>query len=104
MADTSGVTRIPFPAAHRAGVDTSALLSADPHSPSTDDLAMIDFLRRWHVYGGGRADDIMVGFGLAPSEYFRRVRMLLEAGIHETDRTAIDAMLAVCRKRLWLGQ
>lgn len=79
-------------------------MSSDPTAPSDGDLAMIAFLRRWYVYGGGRAEDILVEFGIAPVDYFGRVRTLLETGSPVTDRTVSDGMLAVCRKRLWLGQ
>lgn len=79
-------------------------MSTDPANPSDDDLAMVDFLRQWYTHGGGRAEDMMIRFGLSPQDYFARVKVLLENGAGRSDRSAVAGMLAVCRKRLWLGQ
>jgi hypothetical protein len=61
---------------------------------------MIDFIRRWHRFGGGSARDIFAEFGLDEHEYFRRTLELLEArpfaGINET----AEYIRKVCRWRL----
>ncbi len=66
-----------------------------------DERAMIEFIRRWHRFGGGSARDIFVEFGLAEHEFFRRTLELLQtrpfAGINE--ETA-DYIRKVCRWRL----
>jgi hypothetical protein len=63
--------------------------------------AMIEFIRRWHRFGGGSARDIFAEFGLAEHEFFRRILGLLQtgpfAGINE--ETA-ECIRKVCRWRL----
>jgi len=63
--------------------------------------SMIQFIRRWHRFGGGSARDIFVEFGLAEHEFFRRTLELLQtgpfAGINE--ETA-EYIRKVCRWRL----
>jgi hypothetical protein len=63
--------------------------------------AMIEFIRRWHRFGGGSARDIFAEFGLAEREFFRRTLELLQtgpfAGINE--ETA-EYIRKVCRWRL----
>src|SRR6478736_5698755 len=63
--------------------------------------AMIEFIRRWHRFGGGPARDIFAEFGLAEHEFFRRTLELLQtgpfAGINE--ETA-EYIRKVCRWRL----
>ena len=62
---------------------------------------MLEFIRRWHRFGGGSARDIFVEFGLAEHEFFRRTLELLStgpfAGINE--ETA-EYIRKVCRWRL----
>ena len=41
---------------------------------------MIQFIGRWHRFGGGSARDIFVEFGLAEHEFFRRTLELLQTG------------------------
>jgi hypothetical protein len=66
-----------------------------------DERAMIEFIRRWHRFGGGSARDIFAEFGLAEHEFFGRTLELLQtrpfAGINE--ETA-DYIRKVCRWRL----
>ena len=66
-----------------------------------DERAMIEFIRRWHRFGGGSAPDIFAEFGLAEHEFFGRTLELLQtrpfAGINE--ETA-DYIRKVCRWRL----
>ena len=63
--------------------------------------AMIEFIRRWHRFGGGAARDIFAEFGLAEDEFFRRTIELLDtrpfAGINEETGEYIRK---VCRWRL----
>jgi hypothetical protein len=63
--------------------------------------AMIEFIRRWHRFGGGSARDIFAEFGLGEHEFFRRTLELLStgpsAGINE--ETA-EYIRKVCRWRL----
>jgi hypothetical protein len=63
--------------------------------------AMIEFIRRWHRFGGGPARDIFAEFGLAEHEFFRRTLELFQtgpfAGINE--ETA-EYIRKVCRWRL----
>src|SRR6476659_2521591 len=63
--------------------------------------AMIEFIRRWHRFGGGAARDIFAEFGLAEDEFFRRTIELLDtrpvAGINEEPGEYIRK---VCRWRL----
>ena len=65
------------------------------------DRAMIEFIRRWHRFGGGPARDIFAEFGLAEHEFFRRTLELLQTrpftGINE--ETA-EYICKVCRWRL----
>ncbi|WP_163888781.1 hypothetical protein [Mycolicibacterium hippocampi] len=63
---------------------------------------MIEFVTRWHLYGGGPASEIFVDFGISEREFFARTLRLLA-----TDYTAshVDAATAgrlreVCRRRL----
>src|SRR5262245_33518660 len=41
---------------------------------------IIEFIRRWHRFGGGSARDIFVEFGLAEHEFFRRTLELVQTG------------------------
>jgi hypothetical protein len=63
--------------------------------------AIIEFIRRWHRFGGGSAGDIFAEFGLAEHEFFSRTLELLQighfAGINE--ETA-EYIRKVCRWRL----
>ncbi len=67
---------------------------------------MIDFATRWMPYGGGPAEDILVGFGISPTEYFTRLAAVLREPDTEStlDRDTMSALLEVCRRRLWLGE
>ena len=66
-----------------------------------DERAMIEFIRRWHRFGGGSARDIFAEFGLAEHGFFRRTLELLQtgpfAGINEETAKNIRK---VCRWRL----
>ena len=42
--------------------------------------AIIEFIQRWHRFGGGSARDIFAEFGLAEHEFFRRTLEILQTG------------------------
>ena len=46
-----------------------------------DERNMLEFIRRWHRFGGGSARDIFVEFGLAEHEFFGRTLELLQTGL-----------------------
>ncbi|MBY6365026.1 DUF3263 domain-containing protein [Rhodococcoides corynebacterioides] len=102
------MTSTPFPVASRAAAaSSSTTLGATPAAealPAPDDHAVIGFLQRWYAYGGGRSEDILVEFGLSTTQFFTRAKDLLESKAVRVDPAVADAMLTVCRKRLWLGQ
>jgi hypothetical protein len=66
-----------------------------------DERSMIEFIRRWHRFGGGFARDIFVEFGLAEHEFFGRTLALLQTGTFTgmTEETA-ESIRKVCRWRL----
>ena len=39
---------------------------------------LLTFAKKWRHWGGGSAEDILVEFGLSPSEYFRQLQTLLD--------------------------
>ena len=63
--------------------------------------AIIDFIRRWHRFGGGSARDIFEEFGLSEHEFFAKTIELLgstgASGV--SDETAMR-IRKVCRWRL----
>ncbi len=59
---------------------------------------LVAFATRWHTFGGGEADDIMVTFGLTERDYFTR---LLEAlATADLDTATRAAITEVARRRL----
>ena len=62
---------------------------------------MLEFIRRWHRFGGGSARDIFVEFGLAEHEFFGRTLDLLQTGLFAemTDET-VEYIRKVCRWRV----
>lgn len=73
---------------------------------SREAARMIDFATRWMPYGGGPAEDIVVGFGISPAQFFTRLQELLQGPNRpiELDRVATGALLQICKRRLWLGE
>jgi hypothetical protein len=66
---------------------------------------MLEFVRRWHRFGGGSAQDIFVEFGLNEQEYFSRVLKLVGESAPDDPgvaSTADDQIRKVCRWRLYL--
>ena len=66
-----------------------------------DERDMLEFIRRWHRFGGGSARDIFVEFGLPEYEFFRRTLELLQTRLFTgmTEETA-EYIRKVCRWRL----
>ena len=66
-----------------------------------DERNMLEFIRRWHRFGGGSARDIYVEFGLAEHEFFGRALELLQTGLFAemTDET-VEYIRKVCRWRV----
>lgn len=63
--------------------------------------AMIEFIRRWHRFGGGSARDIFAEFGLAEHEFFSRTLELLQTGLFaETTDETVEYIRKVCRWRV----
>ena len=63
--------------------------------------AMIEFIRRWHRFGGGSAGDIFAEFGLAEHEFFSRTLELLQIGhFGGISDEAAEHIRKVCRWRL----
>src|SRR6476660_4575653 len=71
------------------------------HAAVGYERAMIEFIRRWHRFGGGSARDIFREFGLAERVFFRRTLELLQtrpfAGIEDEPA---DYLCNVCGLRL----
>ncbi|ORM33444.1 DUF3263 domain-containing protein [Williamsia sp. 1135] len=64
-------------------------------------LEILDFARRWYPYGGGTAEDILVEFGIAEREYFRRLSDILDGNeAADVDRSTFAAMKQVAADRL----
>ena len=62
---------------------------------------MLEFIRRWHRFGGGSARDIFVEFGLAEHEFFSRTLELLQTGLFaETTDETVEYIRKVCRWRV----
>ncbi|OAK53854.1 hypothetical protein A3K89_21880 [Rhodococcoides kyotonense] len=67
---------------------------------------MVDFALRWLPYGGGHAEDIIVGFGLSPREFFTRLDAALRgpACPPHLDPRAVAALLEVSSRRLRMNE
>jgi hypothetical protein len=63
--------------------------------------AIIDFIRRWHRFGGGSARDIFEEFGLSEHEFFTKTVELLGSTVASgvSEETA-NRIRKVCRWRL----
>ena len=62
---------------------------------------IIEFIRRWHRFGGGSARDIFVEFGLPEHEFFRRTLELVQTGpFTGVDEQTAEHIRKVCRWRL----
>ncbi|UOT03840.1 DUF3263 domain-containing protein [Rhodococcus opacus] len=64
---------------------------------------MLEFAGRWHLLGGGPAEDIMTEFGLAPTSFFQRLLDIVSAD-NALDLAERTTLLRVCRRRMWVGQ
>jgi hypothetical protein len=66
-----------------------------------DERNMLEFIRRWHRFGGGPARDIYLQFGLAEHEFFGRTLELLQTGLFaETTDETVEYIRKVCRWRV----
>ncbi|MGV8874494.1 MAG: DUF3263 domain-containing protein [Rhodococcus sp. (in: high G+C Gram-positive bacteria)] len=67
---------------------------------------MLAFAVKWMPYGGGPSAEILVDFGIAPRTYFTTLRDLLEDSdsLIELERSRIDSLREVCRRRIWLDE
>lgn len=65
-----------------------------------EEAAMLDFAARWSRHGGGSSEDIFVTFGLAPRQYFLRLRALLAQPSADIAPAERAAMAAECQQRL----
>ena len=67
-----------------------------------DGARMVDFAQRWMRFGGGPDEEILVEFGLAPRQFFRRLHDILQtAPPTHIDESAVAGLLQLCRRRLW---
>jgi hypothetical protein len=63
--------------------------------------AIIDFIRRWHRFGGGSARDIFEEFGLSEHEFFTTTAELLgSTGAAGVSEETANRIRKVCRWRL----
>ena len=63
--------------------------------------AIIDFIRRWHRFGGGSARDIFEEFGLSEHEFFTKtVELLGSTGAAGVSEETANRIRKVCRWRL----
>ena len=64
---------------------------------------IIDFIRRWHRFGGGSARDILEEFGLSEHEFFTKtVELLGSTGAAGVSEETANRIRKVCRWRLSL--
>ena len=61
---------------------------------------MVTFALWWGPYGGGRADDIFVAFGVDTRTFFDRVAAAASAPETELSAVQRTELLALCRRRL----
>src|SRR5262245_265553 len=66
-----------------------------------DERNMLEFIRRWHRFGGGSARDIHVPFGLVEHEFVGPMLELLQPGsFAETIDETVEYIRKVCRWRV----
>ena len=92
---------IRVPSARHVPLDDADLDETTEPAGADEERRMINFLRRWHRFGGGNAGDIFVEFGLREREFFSRALELLHARLFPgmTEDTA-EYIRKVCRWRL----
>lgn len=98
------MTRSPFPTPARTSSSEAATVRSADRSTAPDDRAMMVFFERWYAHGGGAGEDILAEFGLPATAFFERISTLLAEPGTTKDTAVRSAMLAVCRKRIWLGR
>jgi hypothetical protein len=63
--------------------------------------AIIDFIRRWHRFGGGSSRDIFEEFGLSEHEFFSKtIELLGSTGASGVSEETAIRIRKVCRWRL----
>ena len=63
--------------------------------------AIVDFIRRWHRFGGGSARDIFEEFGLSEYEFFTKtIELLGSTGAWGVSEETAIRIRKVCRWRL----
>jgi len=63
--------------------------------------AILDFIRRWHRFGGGSARDIFEEFGLSEHEFFSKtIELLGSTGAWGVSEETAIRIRKVCRWRL----
>ena len=66
-----------------------------------DERAIIEFIRRWHRFGGGSALDIFEEFGLSEHEFFTKaIELLGSVGASGVSEETAIRIRKVCRWRL----
>ncbi|WP_396922438.1 hypothetical protein [Mycolicibacterium sp.] len=71
-------------------------------SPTLSSARWSNFVRRWHLYGGGPAAQIFVEFGISESEFFTRTLQLLGSDYiaSRIDAGTMGRLRDVCELRL----
>lgn len=64
-----------------------------------EEKRMLDFAKRWYLYGGGDPEDIMVIFGVTPGVFYSRVEYLLARHPSCVGPSTLDAMVRVAQNR-----
>lgn len=68
---------------------------------TTDTAQILEFACRWHKFGGGPAEDILVGFGVSEHVFFRRVISALDSSAaHDIDDATRQSVLTVAQQRI----
>lgn len=68
--------------------------------------SVVAFAVEWAPHGGGSAVEIESRFGMSVTEFYRRVLAILSSGDEPTQLSPVvrDRVMAVARRRIWLGQ
>lgn len=60
---------------------------------------ILGFARRWYLFGGGSAEDILVEFGITEHEYFRRLGAVLDTQSFDPGDDEIQAIRVIVAAR-----
>lgn len=73
---------------------------ANAHDNLDDQPAdILGFARRWYLFGGGSAEDILVEFGVTEHEYFRRLGAVLDTQSFDPGDDEIQAIRVIVAAR-----